>query len=298
MIPSGYLGAVGFLSVLAAPVLRFVFDGEEFHYQVLGSGYCAALLCRKCAFQHSLFSIRRMMARQTGFCGDGCSFDSVDIDCSMAFRMVESTIRRIMGGLIERRENEDGFAGLVEPDHEVSAMVDSQHQHRPSKYLSSIPPHSNLHCSPPTVFSYPSSAPLLPQIKSILQGLEDLTLQGSPKAVSTPLAGGRTREGKFHLSTSASSSPTPPPTRKLSSTDLPQFIASAALYQSDQARPDIGFRAKGELHQSTILPPLRAKRTMIDLDLSKHFLLSLGPSTFLLEETNNIFASEARNCKN
>jgi hypothetical protein len=194
------------------------------------------------------------MARQTGFCGDGCSFDSVDMDCSMAFRMVESTIRRIMGGLIERRENEDGFAGLVEPDHAVSDLVDSQHQHRPSKYLSSIPPHSNLHCSPPTLFPYPSSAPLLSQINSILQELEDLSLQASPQAASIPLAGGRTREGTFRLSTSTCGSPTPPPTRKLSPTDLPQFIASAALYHSDQARPDIGFRAKGELHRSTMLP--------------------------------------------
>jgi hypothetical protein len=174
----------------------------------------------------------------------------------MAFRMVESTIRRIMGGLIERRENEDGFAGLVERGHEVSAMVDSQHQHhqhRPSNHLSSIPPHSNLHCSPPTSFSYPSSAPLLAPIKSILQGLEDLSLQGSPKAASTPLSGSRTRDGKFYLSTSTSSSSTHPPTKKLSSNDLPQFIASAALYHSDQARPDIGFRAKGELRQFPLI---------------------------------------------
>jgi hypothetical protein len=191
------------------------------------------------------------MARQTGFCGDGCSFDSVDIDCSMAFRMVESTIRRIMGGLMERRENEDGFAELIEPDHALSAMVDSQHQHRASKFRSSIPPHDNPLSSPQTHFSYPSSAPLLPQLRSILQGLEDLSLQGSPQAASTPLAAsGRTREGTFHLSNSADKSPTPPPTRKLSSPDLPQSIASAASYHPDQARPDVGFRAKGELYLS------------------------------------------------
>ena len=63
------------------------------------------------------------MASQTGRCGDGCSFERVDIDCSMAFRMVESTIRKIMGGFKERKGDEIVFAGLIDSDDGLSVLL-------------------------------------------------------------------------------------------------------------------------------------------------------------------------------
>lgn len=200
-----------------------------------------------------------------------------------------------MGGLVERRENELVFADSIKSECAVSSMVDAQH--RSSKFLSSIPPRSNPFSSPPNPFSYPSSAPLLPQLRSILQGLEDLSLQGSPQAVSTPFAAPtRPRADTSHPTGDADANLTPPPIRKLSSGELPEFKASAATYHPDQDRPELGLRAKGELQISRLLP-VAAKHRMIDRDLSKHILVFPRTSTFLLETKNSILASEARNCK-
>lgn len=194
--------------------------------------------------------IKLKMASKTGFCGDGCSFDTVDIDCSMAFRMVESTIRRIMGGLKERKGNEVVFAGLIKSDDAVSVMVNSQH--RSSKFLSSIPPQqappSNLFSSPQRPFSSSSSAPLLAQLRSIRRGLEELSLRGSPQAVSTPFpTPGKARKNTFHPEIYANTSPTPSPRRRLSSPEPLGIQAPAVLSPRDDISRDLRVRTKGEL---------------------------------------------------
>ena len=193
------------------------------------------------------------MASQTGFCGDGCSFDTVDIDCSMAFRMVESTIKRIMSGLRERRENEVVFAGLIKSDRAVSAVVHSQH--RLSKFLSLVAPQSNSSSSSQIPDSYPSTTPLLPQLRSILQGLEELSLQGFPQAASTPFAApSRTREDISDLTSDVVAGPPPHRLTKLSSPELPDIQSSALFHHRNQARRELHGVAKGELGHCDRLP--------------------------------------------
>ncbi len=186
------------------------------------------------------------MASQTGFCGDGCSFDTVDVDCSMAFRMVETTIRKIMSGLRERRENEAVFAGLDRLDHAVSGVVQSEHSF--SKFLTSVAPQSNSSSSSQISYSYPSSAPLLPQLRSILQGLEELSLQGSPQAISIQsAANSRTREGIADATVDAVTGPTTHPLTKLSSPELADTRASVLFFHCKQARRDLRSEVNGKL---------------------------------------------------
>lgn len=193
------------------------------------------------------------MASQTGFCGDGCSFDAVDIDCSMAFRMVESTIRRIMSGLRERRENDVVFAGLIKPDRAVSAVVQSEH--RFSKFLTSVAPQSNSSSTSQTPYSYSSSAPLLPQLGSILHGLEELSLRESPQASSIPFAAKtRTREGIADATVDAVTGLPTQPLTKLSSPELADIQASAASHHRNQARRDLRSEADGKLQLRDRLP--------------------------------------------
>ena len=189
------------------------------------------------------------MASQSGFCGEGCSFETVDVDCSMAFRMVESTIRRIMGGLRDRTEDEVIFAGWIKSDRAVSAVADSQPSS--SKFLSSIAPQptfSNTSSAPQSPFVCSSSAPLLPQLQNILQGLEASSLRGSPPAVSTPPPSpGREKESVSCIAKYVGQGPTPQPLRRLSSLEVLVITASAVPSQGDQIRRDSLVRAKGEL---------------------------------------------------
>ncbi len=192
------------------------------------------------------------MASQTSLCGDSCSFDTVDIDCSMAFRMVESTIRRIMSGLRERRENEVVFAGLDRTDHAVSAVLHSQH--RFSKFLTSVAPQSNSSSSEIS-YSYPSSAPLLPHLRSILQGLEELSLQASPQATSIHCAAtSRTREGIADATVDAVTGQKTQPVTKRSSPELADTQASVDFHHRNQARRELHSEANGKLQLCDRLP--------------------------------------------
>jgi hypothetical protein len=189
-----------------------------------------------------------MASSKTGFCGDGCSFDTGDIDCSMAFRMVESTIRRIMGGLEGRKGDEIVFAGLITSNDAASVFANPQH--RSSKFPSPIarqrPSHNSS--SPQTPLSCSSSAPLLAQLESIPWGLDDLSLRGSPQAVSTPFApSGRTREDISQPANYADTSPTPRLPKRLSSPELQDVNPFAIPLNRDQFRRDFLVRAKGEL---------------------------------------------------
>ncbi|KAF7508158.1 hypothetical protein GJ744_009599 [Endocarpon pusillum] len=191
------------------------------------------------------------MASQTGFCGDGCSIDTMDIDCSMAFRMVESTIKRIMSGLRERRENGTVFAGLIKTDLAVLAS-----QHRCSKFLTSVAPHSNSSSSSQIPYSYPSTASLLPQLRSILQGLEELSLQESPQAASTPFAApSRTRAAISVLTGDAVTGPTHHPLTRLSYPEFPDTQASALSHHRNQARRELHRNARANTFSS--LPEAR-----------------------------------------
>lgn len=197
----------------------------------------------------------------------------MDIDCSMAFRMVESTIKRIMSGLRERRENEMAFAGLIKSDLAVSAVVHSQH--RCSKFLTSVAPHSNSSSSSQIPYSYPSTAPLLPQLRSILQGLEKLSLQESPQAASTPFAApSRTGEAISDLTSDAVTGPTHHPLTTLSYPEFPDIQASALSHHRNQARREFHRKAKGELAHCDRLPVV-AKWVIIDVRYQRtHFHLS------------------------
>jgi hypothetical protein len=189
------------------------------------------------------------MASKTGFCGDGCSFDTGDIDCSMAFRMVESTIRRIMGGLEGRKGDEIVFAGLIKSNDAASVFANPQH--RSSKFPSPIAHQHLSHnssSSPQSPLSCSSSAPLLAQLESISWGLDDLSLRGSPQAVSTPFApSGRTREDISQPANYADTSPTPRLPKRLSSPGLQDVNPFAIPLNRDQFRRDFRVRAKGEL---------------------------------------------------
>lgn len=242
--------------------LRGIYQGWLSKLNIL-----AAVLCKDTtAFLEST------MASQTGFCGDGCSFDTMEIDCSMAFRMVESTMKRIMSGLRERRENEAVFAGLIKSDLAVSAVVHSQHTF--SKFLTSVAPHSNSSSSSQIPYSYPSTAPLLPQLRSILQGLEELSLQESPQAASTPFAAAsRTREAISDLTGDAVTGPTHYPLTKLSYPEFPDIQASALSHHHNQARRELYRKAKGELGHCDRLPVV-AKWVVIDIDTSEHIFIS------------------------
>jgi hypothetical protein len=188
------------------------------------------------------------MASKTGFCGDGCSFDTGDIDCSMAFRMVESTIRRIMGGLEGRKGDEIVFAGLIKSND--TAPVFANPQNRSSKFPSPIAHQQPSHksSSPQSPLSCSSSAPLLAQLESIPWGLDDLSLRGSPQAVSTPFPpSGRTREDISPPASYADTSPTPRLLKRPSSPELQDANPFAIPLNRDQFRRDFRVRAKGEL---------------------------------------------------
>jgi hypothetical protein len=152
------------------------------------------------------------MESRTGFCGDGCSFDSVDIDCSMAFRMVEATMKRIMAGMQEGGRNDFVFAGLIKPDDAVSVVVNPQH--RLAQSSSSIHPRtpSNIsHWSRQSPSLYSSTAPLLGNSKRPLPDLEALSLEGSPQASSTPFSFPRRKEKiPSHFSTRQDTNPAYP----------------------------------------------------------------------------------------
>ena len=215
----------------------------------------------------------------------------------MAFRMVESTIR-IMGEIRERRVDGIAFAGVVNSGDAASVILNSQH--RSSQFLSSIPPQArstNPSFLPQTHFSYPSSAPFLAHLESVLRGLEESSLQGSPQAVSTPFAPpGKTREDISHPARYADTSPTPQPSRRLPPPELSGSEISAVSSYRDQIRHHLRARAKGEL-QLFNLCCAAAKHMMIDHTSSKHLFISHRISLFLLERIGSILLPEARNCK-
>lgn len=200
-------------------------------------------LCKGVAYK------RRSMDSKTGFCGDGCSFETVDIDCSMAFRMVELTIRRIMGGLRERKGDEIVFAGLITSTDAASVMANSQH--RPSKLYSSIPPHSlsrNSSASSQSLLPYLSSAPLLIQLKSLRQGPEEFSSQGSPQAVSTPcIFPVRNRVDVSHPATQTGTNPKNQPPERASSSELRTNNSSAVLSHRDRVCRQLLVKGIGEV---------------------------------------------------
>jgi hypothetical protein len=172
----------------------------------------------------------------------------------MAFRMVESTIRRIMSGLKERKGDEIVFAGLIKPEDALKVAVNSQHSS--SKILPEIPL-QHLQSNSPSAsqgsFSYSSSVPLLPQLESILQGLEELSLQRPPEAVSTPFAPrGRTRRDISYLASCAETVPTTRQLRRLSSSDPRQAEPPANAFCPDHFNHDLCVEEKGKLHFSSL----------------------------------------------
>ena len=191
----------------------------------------------------------RDMASQTSLCGDGNSFERVDIDCSMAFRMVESTIRRIMREFKERKGDDIVFAGLINSDDGVSVLLNSQH--RSSKFLSSIPAHviSRSRSSlPQNYFLYSSSTPLFAQPKSVSQELGRPSLPGSPQPASTPFEPSRSKlEENPHSAAHARTSSTSQHPRGLRSTKLLCLTASAVPSPSLQASGKPRLRVKSEL---------------------------------------------------
>lgn len=223
------------------------------------------------------------MASQTGLCGDGCSFERVDIDCSMAFRMVESTIRRIMGGFKERKGDDVVFAGLINADDGVSVLLNSQH--RPSKFLSSIPPHAfprSRSSSPQNHFLYSSSTPLFAQPKSDSRELEEPSLPRSPRVTSTPFETSRRKgEESSHSAACATPSSTSQPPRGLPSTKLLHLTAPAVPSSPSQATGKRGLRVRGELDFLPRVLPQLVKRP----------LTATTGNTFSCSSTSLVFCS-------
>ena len=172
----------------------------------------------------------------------------------MAFRMVESTIRRIMGGLEERRGDEIVFAGLLKSGDAVSMVLNS---HNSSKFFSTIPPQSPSFApsSPPqSPCSYSSSAPLLDQSSSAHQQLEGPSSQESPRAVSSRFAPPCvTRHNislpEYHLHTAAISHRQQ---QQLASSEPTCLPVTAEPPDWDHGRPNSRARAEGECSLSKL----------------------------------------------
>lgn len=237
------------------------------------------------------------MASQAGFCGDGCSFDTVDIDCSMAFRMVESTIRRIMDGLEERKGDEIVFAGLIKTGDAVSMVLNSRNS---SRLLSSIPPQPQSFdpfTSPESPCSYSSSAPLLAQSSSVPQGLEDLSSRESPQGISSPfappwVARHRVSQPRNHPHTTAISHQH----QQLTSSELAYLSATDGPPDCEQSRPSSGGSAKGECSLFELLRTV-AFCLATDHNQSEHIFISVSIFEFPLTAPSRTLSIHPRRCK-
>ena len=113
------------------------------------------------------------MAVERSFCGEGCTFDAVGIDCSLAFRMVEMAIKRMMRGVGDDLE-EFVVARVVNP--EEAALAGMNTKSCPTEFVPLTSPKSSSTLpSTRPFYLHTSSLPLLAHPDSSL-----LSTRGRP----------------------------------------------------------------------------------------------------------------------
>lgn len=163
--------------------------------------------------------------------------------------MVEYTGRRILSQIISEHNGVEILSGdfvrYVDPPSETA-----ESPARSSKAFSSLPsePISCKQSASQSPFLYSSSAPLLPQPKTVPKTLETLPLQRSHQAAWTSLAlPGRGPEEVSHLANCTHINPVPRSPKSRSWTELLNSDISAGPCHLDQIKREVSVRAKGEL---------------------------------------------------